>query len=236
MHYVSLILDFAIPIGAALFTYKWYREKNPETGWYTLVMLALLAGNSWDYIEPTLNLGTQMTKIINVTENVYALGILVAFGYILYIFRNRKVTFKKEESLKKFSQGTGKTPKFLSIDPKYKNFPDKQKYPYLLLLHIHFKNKNADGLPDGDEAISNLDNFEDTLLEQIRAVCNLCFIGRMTTNGIRYVICQIDDDTRVTELFQSMKDTKNSGIYFYTSLEKDEDWKWVSKVFKGLKI
>lgn len=82
------------------------------------------------------------------------------------------------------------SPLFGSFDAKYKNFGDKQSFPWVLEIVIRAADVSDDGLPTVEENVV-LNDFEDSIVEMLSQSTAILFFGHITGAGARLAYCYL---------------------------------------------
>ena len=218
--YISLFI-------LGIYWYHRYRDKFIK--WGVVIVSIIFLNRTISHYEYLFNLTPKWQHITSIVHLIISIVLFVSLIVVGYIFRNRRTTFKKDTNLKGFNRELKGKPELISINPKFKDFAGKDKFPYLLVIHLEMLKKDSTGLPKGKIEIKELDETEDSLVSELGKVCEHYFIGRTTYNGFRYLWYYTDNDAQIKEAFHKMSDGK--GRKFYTFIEKDPAWEKAQRYF-----
>ena len=115
---------------------------------------------------------------------------------------------------------------FATINTGYKNYPNKQHFPWCAQILLAIQDKNDNGHPTDEEA-AVLNDIEDKITTFLKENHTVHHIGRVTRNGERDIIYYIDKpkfNQHETKLFF---DEINSQRNLNFTLEKDPKWEFV---------
>jgi hypothetical protein len=231
MIYIAIIIDY-IPVALLLFSiYSWWKYREAESVWWIVLSGLLCLLKILGFYKKTLNLSPQANLIVNSLDLLLGVAIFIGFMAVLYIFRERKITFKKDKGLKGYHRKLGKLPQLMQINPQFKSFDKKEQFPYTLVIQLEIVSKDKLGLPKGKEEIEILDTMEDDIEKDIKSNSKSYFLGRMTFDGFRYIYYQIDNDEKVMAVLMKIDTDKPIVRRFYTSVSKDPLWEKVTKYF-----
>jgi len=228
--FVDCIPLFLVP----LCIYYWQKYKEPFWGWLAVIQGIILLQHFWRYIKSFIDIDLQTKLLLFRIDSLVSLALLISIIAILYVFRERKVTFKEDKNLKGFhnndSQGI---PVRWFINPDFRNFKDRSKYPYHLQIHMEFREKDSRGFPKGRKLIKELDAIEDQIDKEIKSICDAYFIGKMMRDGFRYLFYYISDDKKIQDQLKGATVPEGySEIRLDMVAEKDENWKKVDYLSK----
>jgi len=111
---------------------------------------------------------------------------------------------------------------------EYKNFPDKNSFPWLLELLVHFEESKSDGLPTGSE-LETINEFQDELLAALSGVTELHNVGHLTGNDQREFFCYLPEPSSAHALL-TMLTNKPSKRDFQYSITEDPSWELAKKL------
>lgn len=230
MHWLTLFANIFLVL-FSIYVWKRYHDKNYF--WLFILNLVAIVVDFWNYYSKNiLQLSDSASSVNNVSIMIFWVVYIVLMIYIFFKDSNKKVSFKKDKSLKEFRQNIDGFPQFLSINPNFKKFTEKSKYPYFFSIQIEITKKDSKGLPQGKEEIKNIDNLEDSIDKKIKSICDVYFIGRVTRNGFRYLYYYISKDIDSETAFKPHDSKEPKARLYYSSLEKDENWEIAAKYFK----
>lgn len=229
----KIIIDVSYLI--FLFVSFFYWKKSREKGWlwFSWIFTIAILGDILDFlIKNILQASPEIRLFSSIFFIVFGLLLIVSILVTLLKGFNPNVSFKKDRSLKEFRQAINGFPQFLYINPNFKKFTEKHKYPYFFSIQIEITKKDSQGLPQGKEEIENIDDLEDSIDKKIKSMCEVYFIGRVTRNGFRYLYYYISKDIDAETAFKPHDSSDPKSRLYYSSLEKDENWEIAAKYFK----
>ena len=111
-----------------------------------------------------------------------------------------------------------------------RDFPSKDKLPWLLSVHTRFSETFANGFPKESE-FTSLNEWEDLLIDTVEGACQFAWVGHVTWNGYREVFFHLDLRDEVSSALKQLASQENSRSFMF-SIEQDEQWKRVGAYFK----
>lgn len=116
---------------------------------------------------------------------------------------------------------------FATINQFFKNYKDKNSFPFSLWITVETLDKNENGHPTGEEAFL-FNNLEDSIISHFASRTPFCFIGRTTRDGYREIMIYVADKDKATETMNSFvkENTFNRKITF--EIGPDPTWESVS--------
>lgn len=105
---------------------------------------------------------------------------------------------------------------------KYREFPDRSSFPWLLELHIAMQQASEDGLPAGDE-LETLDNLQEQIVAGLSQVTTVHNIAHLTGDGLREVYCYLPEP-EVAHAFLTGLTRATQVREFQYRITKDPTW------------
>jgi len=147
--------------------------------------------------------------------------------------QNKTPIYPKESfSVIKGELSSGK-PLMGSINMAYKNYDKKSDYPWCLELNIalNLDSVYENGLPHQNESdVAN--KFEDELVENLKKVTTIHYIGHMYNDSFLDIYIYLDDPERANDYLK--QEVNKAGVTrpFSYKIKKDPDWLTVQKLFR----
>lgn len=121
-------------------------------------------------------------------------------------------------------------PIFATINAAYLAYPQKQEFPWHVFVYIELKETQpGNGLPTQAEA-NALNALEDTLLNCMRAVGPVHYIGRTVYKGTRSLYFYVADPELVNPILQELTNDPSPIRPFGYEMVKDEAWQEVQEL------
>ncbi|MBV9169931.1 MAG: DUF695 domain-containing protein [Chloroflexi bacterium] len=117
------------------------------------------------------------------------------------------------------------------VNAAYRNFPDKIRFPWCLLVSIPLRDPTSAGLASGPEG-EDMERFEQqTIAPLIRAHCVSHFVVRTTHKGHRDLIFYVDDPQRVVQALNDLLESGATRSFTFGAMQ-DEEWGSMQRYFK----
>ncbi len=113
-----------------------------------------------------------------------------------------------------------------NIDLSLRAFADKSSFPWFLSLSIALKEADKDGLPTKREA-ETLNSWGDQVEAAITSAANFKYVGRVTWNGRRELLYQIDQPQAAASALQRLIDGGTTRPFAFRC-QRDDSWNHVS--------
>jgi len=118
-----------------------------------------------------------------------------------------------------------------AVDLSLSHFAEKSSFPWFLSISTALGDTNIDGLPTTAESEA-LDLWEDQVGALVTQAAKLKYVGRVTWNGHRELLYQIDQPQTAATSLQALI---NGGVArpFAFRCEQDDSWSTVSAYLTG---
>jgi hypothetical protein len=114
-----------------------------------------------------------------------------------------------------------------SINQYFKNYKEKDKYPYSLWVTVETKNRNQIGGPT--EVEGKLFNIlEDSIIYKFAKNTPFCFIGRTQRNGYREIMIYVSDNIKSSEIMDEFINEDKFKRKIEYKIGLDNKWECVS--------
>lgn len=149
------------------------------------------------------------------------------------LFNPSKINAQTRKPSFSVIQATSNNGELLSvgtIDISYKNFNDKARYPWCLLISIALDERNLfdNKLPrDGESAIAN--NLEDRIITEIEKMATLQYVGHIYYDGFLDIYIYLNDPKSISSYLTKEMKSKTLVREFGYVIEHDPNWSKVSK-------
>lgn len=205
MNLSNLIIPIALIIFST-FVYIKYKDKN----------------YLWIFILSIIFLIVSIIK-----PGYHAIGIIYGVFVISLIYwKDIKYRHQKE-----FERNIEGFPQQLSLNSKFIDFSEKDKYPYCLVIGIEIKEENSQGLPSDKKEEKYLRFSEKSIFEKIKTVADYYFIGRASYKGTRYLYAYVSDETKIVNLFKQSPAPDQQPKNFTYEITEDREWKKLLQYF-----
>jgi hypothetical protein len=111
-----------------------------------------------------------------------------------------------------------------------RQFPEKQKLPWLVSVSSHFSDMFPNRLPKETE-FPSLSQWEDSLIATIENKSQFVWIGHVTWNGFREVFFHIDEPEHVSRSLGKLSGGTHTRPFTF-EIDFDEEWERVGVYFK----
>lgn len=111
-----------------------------------------------------------------------------------------------------------------------RQFPEKQKLPWLVSVSSHFSDMFPNRLPKETE-FPSLSQWEDSLIATIENKSQFVWIGHVTWNGFREVFFHIDEPEHVSMSLGKLSGGTHTRPFTF-EIDFDEEWERVGVYFK----
>jgi hypothetical protein len=109
------------------------------------------------------------------------------------------------------------------ISSELRDYQPRDSRPWFLGLSAPLSNPTAGGFPTNEEA-EDLNQWEDSIGQEITAQCKHVFVGRVTWKAHRELLYYIDEPERAVKSLQKLIDTGRMRPFAFRC-EQDSQWK-----------
>ena len=120
---------------------------------------------------------------------------------------------------------------FATINQFFKDYKNKQAFPYSLWLTVETLEKNVNGHPTNEEA-TLFNNLEDGLVEAFDGKTPFCYIGRTTKDGYREIMFYVSDKQKASEIIAEFVKKNKFGRKIQYEIKEDKNWESVSGFYQ----
>jgi len=115
---------------------------------------------------------------------------------------------------------------FATINQFFKNYKNKNSFPFSLWVTVETLDKNENGHPVDSEALL-YNNLEDSLIGHFISKTPFCFIGRTTRDGYREIMFYVSDKVKVTEIMNAFIKENQFKRKIEFAVDPDPTWESV---------
>lgn len=145
-------------------------------------------------------------------------------GLIQTIFKKSGERFPKPEYLLfALRRDDVQSPIVGCLDVAYRNYSFQPEVPWLLNLTVKMEKDNGTGGPTPEEG-KILDEFEDILSEKFRTLTRVHWVGRLTYDGVRDLMWQIDNPEPIHAYLQEMIEQVDNLRHFEYGILQNPQW------------
>jgi hypothetical protein len=116
---------------------------------------------------------------------------------------------------------------FATVNEAYKDYPNKQHFPYLAGFELEIVNKNSNGHPDDEEAVIQND-LQERIENFLREKHTVHYVARVTRNGARDILIYIDKPKFSKEEAVAFMETINAVRAVNFTIDHDPKWNAVT--------
>lgn len=109
------------------------------------------------------------------------------------------------------------------INQYFKNFKQKDKFPYSLWITVETKDKS--GYP-GEIESNKFITLEDSIISKISCMTPFCYIGHTTRKGYREIIIYVSDKNKTIGIMDNLNNELKAKLKF--DIQIDINWENVS--------
>jgi len=120
---------------------------------------------------------------------------------------------------------------FATINQSFKDYKNKQAFPYSLWVTVETLQKNTNGHPTDDEA-TLFNNLEDGLVEAFDSRTPFCYIGRTTRDGYREIMFYVSDKQKASEIIAEFVKKNKFGRKIQYEINEDKNWESTSGLYR----
>lgn len=118
-----------------------------------------------------------------------------------------------------------------NIDLSLRTFADKSSFPWFLSLSTALREADTDGLPTKREADA-LNSWEDRVEAAIALTANSKYVGRVTWNGYRELLYQLEQPEAAVSALQRLIDGGATRPFAFRC-QRDDSWSHVGNYLRA---
>lgn len=119
----------------------------------------------------------------------------------------------------------------INVDLSYKDFPEKKKHQWMVMLQLEINEPNEAEHATKDE-LEELDASETDVIEFLEETQSIHLVGRVTLGGIRDSILYMDkpnfNEKSLTKILDDINEDRNVNF----AIEEDPHWDIIDEFFE----